>query len=274
MKLLCRGLLLGLLGVALIPFAADIQVVLIVMGVSMALLAWIPKICWNLQLIIFLLLFIAAGVQFQFSPSYSPYPMLIWMAYIVLGMLSYQVIIRRALKKIAGVNVYIFLSICAAVVAIVGFALRFSESLPQWANFNGYTGTAAEVLLSSAACWVLLALCLLGTPFLPRWLATPFAHFGSMPLTMYCLHVLSATYIQRYVIHESTLAAVISIVAGIVLAMLWKKFFTKGPLEWLMAWCTNLIVVSPQPPAQLRPQLQNSATPPPKRKKRYPHAIF
>ncbi|WP_081602457.1 DUF418 domain-containing protein [Corynebacterium callunae] len=154
---------------------------------------------------------------------------------------------RQHQKKIAGLDVFAFLGIIATLVAIAGLALRFNESLPEQANFNGHTGTPAEVVVSIAASWSVLTLCLLGAPRLPRLLNAPFVAFGSMPLTMYCLHVLSATYIQNNVAHESTTAALVSIVAGIVLALVWKQFFAKGPLEWLMAKCINLIVVSPQP---------------------------
>ena len=65
----------------------------------MAVLEWVAKVCWNLQIIILLLLCIAAGVQHLFMPSYSPYPVLIWMAYMVAGMLVYQVYPRRSFRR-------------------------------------------------------------------------------------------------------------------------------------------------------------------------------
>lgn len=63
----------------------------------------------------------------------------------------------------------------------------------------------------------------------------PIAAFGSMSLTWYCLHLLvigKATPLG-FITTGSVLSYVLFILAAFILSVLWRRFFTRGPLEWI-----------------------------------------
>lgn len=105
---------------------------------------------------------------------------------------------------------------------------RFQE-LPPALAFTAHSGALGDVLLCIAFSYLVISACL-QLPDLP-WLAA----FGSMSLTLYCLHILTAGPFHKYIALESTAAAAITIAIGIGFAATWKHYRTRGPLEEAVA---------------------------------------
>ena len=90
LRLITRGALIILIGLALLPVGGEIQVVLIVMGLVMMLVSWMPALgtWWRVGF------FIAAtiGATIKYAPMTLPqiYPLLAWIAYFIGGMLLYD----------------------------------------------------------------------------------------------------------------------------------------------------------------------------------------
>jgi uncharacterized membrane protein YeiB len=69
-----------------------------------------------------------------------------------------------------------------------------------------------------------------------RGLLLPLAAAGSMPLTLYCLHVVVLGTLSR---GDPLVFWGVQVVAALVLATLWRRFARRGPLEGLVAAVTS-----------------------------------
>ncbi|QCX46035.1 DUF418 domain-containing protein [Arcanobacterium haemolyticum] len=248
LRLIARGALIILIGLALLPVGGQIQVVLIVMGLVMILVSWMPALgtWWRLGL------FIAATIAA--TVVYAPvdlliYPLLAWIAYFIGGMLLFDVYLRGRLQRDSGSNTSTntrlswIVTAISAVITIIGLYYRFDPNIPSWLRFTGHTGVAGEIILSVAVAAVVIHLCvLIGN--LSSTLVYPFAAMGTMSLTVYILHILTAFYWQQNVALHSTLSAIGFIVFFLVAATLWKKFVGQGPAEKLVATAIKAIVPS------------------------------
>nr|WP_148257603.1 DUF418 domain-containing protein [Corynebacterium resistens] len=236
LKLVVRGCIVTLIGLALLPVGGEIQVVLVVMGITMILVSWVPalNVWWKLAL------FIAATVAatVKYAPMTLPqiYPLLAWIAYFLIGMVFYEVYIRgnrTALQwTVTGI---------ATVIAAVGWFYRFQTEMPGWLRFTGHTGVLGEILLSVAVAAIVLHLCLLVGRAAPR-LSYPFAAMGAMSLSVYILHVLTAYYWQSHVALHNTGWACAFIALFLVFASVWHRFVGKGPAERVVAKAIDLTV--------------------------------
>lgn len=226
LKLVARGLIVMLIGVSLLPVGGEIQVVLVVMGAAMALTSWVPPLATVWKVLLFALA--TAGATVLYAPYTLPqvYPLVAFLAYMVAGMLLYDVYLTR---------IQIVATAVAAVVTGIGLWQRFNPDIAGWLRFTGHTGVLGEILLSVAVTAVVLHLCLIIGRQLPR-LTFPFAALGSMSLTIYILHILTARYWQAHVSLHNTMAALGFVLAFLVLSALWKKFCGKGPAERAVAW--------------------------------------
>ena len=118
-----------------------------------------------------------------------------------------------------------------------------------WYTYLGpepHMGGLIDVATSIAVSVAVIALCLLITALpLGRTILYPLRAMGSMSLTVYVAHVLTAAMIltndnnnpawsssEEPATHP--LALGVTIVVAIVCAMIWKQFFRRGPLEWVM----------------------------------------
>ena len=129
----------------------------------------------------------------------------------------------------------------SVVIAVVGLYFRFDPNVPGWLRFTGHTGVAGEIILSVAVAAVVLHVCLIVGKRIPT-LAYPFAALGSMSLTIYILHVLTAYYWQQNVALHSTMWALGFVIFFFIIASLWKKFVGRGPFELLVSKATKVIV--------------------------------
>ena len=117
-----------------------------------------------------------------------------------------------------------------------------------WYTYLGpepHMGGLIDIATSITVSVAVIALCLLITALpLGRTILYPLRAMGSMSLTVYVAHVLTAAMIltndnnpawsssEEPATHP--LALGVTIVVAIVCAMIWKQFFRRGPLEWVM----------------------------------------
>lgn len=229
LRTIARGCIITLIGLALLPVGGEIQVVLVVIGITMILVSWIPPLRWWWKLL--LLVAATAAATIKYAPLTLPqvYPLLAYTAYFLAGMLLYEVYIRNSRVVAQWVSTGI-----AALIAAAGFYFRFTPDMPGWLRFTGHTGVLGEIVLSIAVAAIVLHLCLLIGRTVPK-LAYPSAALGAMSLSIYILHVLTAYYWQSYVSLHNTGWACAFIALFLVLATFWRCLIGKGPVEWAVA---------------------------------------
>ena len=229
LRIIARGCIITLIGLALLPVGGEIQVVLVVIGITMILVSWIPPLRWWWKLL--LLVAATAAATIKYAPLTLPqvYPLLAYTAYFLAGMLLYEVYIRNSRVVAQWVSTGI-----AALIAAAGFYFRFTPDMPGWLRFTGHTGVLGEIVLSIAVAAIVLHLCLLIGRTVPK-LVYPSAALGAMSLSIYILHVLTAYYWQSYVSLHNTGWACAFIALFLVLATFWRCLIGKGPVEWAVA---------------------------------------
>ena len=230
-KLAARGAIITLIGLALLPVGGEIQVVLVVLGITMLATAWIPPLPTAAK--VALLLLATAAATWRYAPLELPlpYPHFAWVAYIIAGMILFDVYVGKDGTGAGGVIKKATTTACL-IIAGIGIYLRFQTDLPGWARTTGHTGVLGEIVLSVAVAAIVLHLCLV---IGQRMRATnPLVALGSMALTVYILHVLSAFWWQTHVALHSDLWAAAFIAAFLVFAWLWKKL-ADGPAKTLFA---------------------------------------
>jgi len=230
-KLAARGAIITLIGLALLPVGGEIQVVLVVLGITMLATAWIPPLPTAAK--VALLLLATAAATWRYAPLELPlpYPHFAWVAYIIAGMILFDVYVGKDGTGAGGVIKKATTTTCL-IIAGIGIYLRFQTDLPGWARTTGHTGVLGEIVLSVVVAAIVLHLCLV---IGQRMRATnPLVALGSMALTVYILHVLSAFWWQTHVALHSDLWATAFIAAFLVFAWLWKKL-ADGPAKTLFA---------------------------------------
>jgi len=245
-KLAARGALITLIGLALLPAGGEIQVVLVVLGATMLATAWVPPLPTGAK--VALLLIATAAATWRYAPLELPlpYPHLAWVAYILAGMILFDMYVGKDGTGAGGVTKITTAIACLA--AAIGFYLRFQTDLPGWARATGHTGVLGEIVLSIAVAAIVLHLSLIVGR---RVKATnPLVALGAMALTVYILHVLTALWWQTHVSLHSDLWAAAFIAAFLAFAWAWKKlaagparklFAGQGPAERCVAQVVRLI---------------------------------
>lgn len=245
-KLAARGAIIALIGLALLPAGGEIQVVLVVLGATMLATAWVPPLPTAAKAA--LLLIATAAATWRYAPLELPlpYPHLAWVAYILAGMILFDVYVGKDGAGAGGVQKLTTAIACLAAAA--GFYLRFQTDLPGWARATGHTGVLGEIVLSIAVAAIVLHLCMIVGRHVRA--GNPLVALGSMALTVYILHVLTALWWQTHVSLHSDLWAAVFIVAFLAFAWVWKKlasgpakkfFAGQGPAERCVAQTVRLI---------------------------------
>lgn len=219
-----RGVLLAVLHGALVPFAGDITIVLLPIGISMIALGWITGWDVRAKLVLCAALTVASGLIYQFglepwSLFGPPYPLAMWAALIVAGMVAEEAVLpsRAATAATAAAG---------AVVAAVVVFVRMNYVVPvAWMEANGHTGGVLDITGSIGMSLAVLGLC---SPLARSWVLQP---LGSMSLTIYCLHILTAPWLNFPV----------SVVLAVGFALGWSAFFRRGPMEAAVRWCIDRV---------------------------------
>ena len=210
-EFIVRGILLIALHFALAPFSGSIVVVLGTIGVCMALLAWAPR--WDTPLLLWLACALTFGSA-VLAPSSWPYPPMMWATLMIAGILF-----KRYMPLWPGLVV-------GGALFALDVALRWTTPLPPLLDATGHTGGLMDVIGSVGASISICSLCCLAQ----RWLGW-LAPLGRMPLTLYCIHVLTAEWLNVWV----------TVGGAIVIAYAWLAIFKRGPLETVIRRITAVV---------------------------------
>lgn len=210
-EFIVRGILLIALHFALAPFSGSIVVVLGTIGVCMALLAWAPR--WDTPLLLWLACALTFGSA-VLAPSSWPYPPMMWATLMIAGILF-----KRYMPLWPGLVV-------GGALFALDVALRWTTPLPPLLDATGHTGGLMDVVGSVGASISICALCCLAQ----RWLGW-LAPLGRMPLTLYCIHVLTAEWLNVWV----------TVGGAIVIAYVWLAILQRGPLETVIRRITAVV---------------------------------
>ena len=210
-EFIVRGILLIALHFALAPFSGSIVVVLGTIGVCMALLAWAPR--WDTPLLLWLACALTFGSA-VLAPSSWPYPPMMWATLMIAGILF-----KRYMPLWPGLVV-------GGALFALDVALRWTTPLPPLLDATGHTGGLMDVVGSVGASISICALCCLAQ----RWLGW-LAPLGRMPLPLYCIHVLTAEWLNVWV----------TVGGAIVIAYVWLAIFQRGPLETVIRRITAVV---------------------------------
>lgn len=219
-QLIVRGLCLIALHFALAPFTGQVFVVLGTIGLCMALLAWAPR--WSSPVLLWLACVLTFGSAVLAStatvliPAFWPYSPLTWGALMIAGMLFRRHMLS---PKLLWLGLVVGLGLFA-----VDLALRWYTMLPEFFDVGGHTGGLGDIIGSIGASVGICSLCCL----LQRgigWLAP----LGRMPLTIYCIHVLTADRLA-----PEWFGFWVSLGGAILISYAWLAVFDRGPLETLL----------------------------------------
>lgn len=210
-EFIVRGILLIALHFALAPFSGSIVVVLGTIGVCTALLAWAPR--WDTPLLLWLACALTFGSA-VLAPSSWPYPPMMWATLMIAGILF-----KRYMPLWPGLVV-------GGALFALDVALRWTTPLPPLLDATGHTGGLIDVVGSVGASISICSLCCLAQ----RWLGW-LAPLGRMPLTLYCIHVLTAEWLNVWV----------TVGGAIVIAYVWLAVFPRGPLETVIRRITAVV---------------------------------
>lgn len=210
-EFIVRGVCLIALHFALAPFSGAIVVVLGTIGVCMALLAWAPR--WDTPLLLWLACALTFGSA-VLAPSSWPYPPMMWATLMIAGILF-----KRYMPLWPGLVV-------GGALFALDVALRWTTPLPPLLDATGHTGGLIDVVGSVGASISICSLCCL----VQRWLGW-LAPLGRMPLTLYCIHVLTAEWLNVWV----------TVGGAIVIAYVWLAIFKRGPLETVIRRITAVV---------------------------------
>lgn len=219
-QLIVRGLCLIALHFALAPFTGQVFVVLGTIGLCMALLAWAPR--WSSPVLLWLACVLAFGSAVLAStatvliPAFWPYSPLTWGALMIAGMLFRRHMLS---PKLLWLGLVVGLGLFA-----VDLALRWYTMLPEFFDVGGHTGGLGDIIGSIGASVGICSLCCL----LQRWVGW-LAPLGRMPLTIYCIHVLTADRLA-----PEWFGFWGSLGGAILISYAWLAVFDRGPLETLL----------------------------------------
>ncbi|GAB2508015.1 hypothetical protein CATRI_04910 [Corynebacterium atrinae] len=205
-NILIRAVILLGLGVLLSGIQSYIMIVLTAIGAAYLLL--LPVIGWRIRWLFTLLAVLLivgpllAASQYFFYIGFSSmqlsdllfgsYPLLAWVAYLLIGLLIHRLALARADRQwmmlgIGGILLFVTWMISVAVIVSGGLLTEFLGDVP-------HSGGFLDVVGSSAMSMVVIAVCLLASR-VPAivWMTYPLRALGAMSYTVYIVHVLITT---------------------------------------------------------------------------------
>lgn len=209
-----RGAALLALHVVLTPLSGSITVVLGTFGACYLALACAPRWRTRTLAVLCAALTVVSALQLPLSVTAPPYPLFEWAALMVAGIVAARFLPRLPLTAPIG-------AACAAL-GVIARPLLDAHQFP-FLNPNGHTGGLIATISEIGCSLAVLGLCLL---LFARWCPYPIQALGRMPLTVYCLHVVTAALLP-----SGELSAALSIAAASALASVWLLLYPRGPLE-------------------------------------------
>jgi len=172
---------------------------------------------------------------------YGTYPVAIWLAFPLAGLLCARSDLERRrtqLVMIAG----------GTVAAVIGYG---AAAVVPGVTAEAHSGTAAEVVGSGGLAIAVIGLAtLVGSLPAPagrgiRFVLFPLAAAGGMALSLYTAQVIALTIVreanridaERWVYPDAILPVLI--VSALVIGTLWRLFLGAGPLERALRWLTS-----------------------------------
>ncbi|MCK7677103.1 DUF418 domain-containing protein [Corynebacterium sp. CCM 9186] len=290
-RLYVRGMLVVAIGLGLTYVQSLIAVVLMAIGIEIILLA--PAVRWRTRTLVIwwaVLLLTGAAVTtlLRLGGFYSVlitlgYPLPAWLLYGITGILLHRHLIY------AGPRTWTIAAATGAAVAATGVwrwrldVLDIGHDSPEFDFHDPDLAVARELFLSAAphsgglgdvvvsvgASVATVGFCLLACHV--RWaevLLYPLRATGSMALTVYVAHVLTATMLTGFSLmalvghrvpsHGATGPEALSgfdldgfavtALAALLLTSLWRWRFRRGPLEGLLRWIIGKATRTDLPP--------------------------
>ncbi|AMT94345.1 hypothetical protein A2T55_11615 [Brevibacterium linens] len=222
------------------------------------------------------------------------YPVLQWLAYILLGMAVAKLDIGRHLLALftTGLGLFvigrgaswILLNVFGGDSALVADSQMWGTDLTAalftgshgvtpatswwWLAIAGpHTGTPFDLLSTGGTALMTIAACLTVAVLLGRrsWLLAPLSALGSMPLSVYSAHAVLLEITRRQIVGnpmeesattgEQTLEFVIHALTFVLLPLLWKAFVSaRGPLEGGISGIIRVASPGPRRSASDRPE--------------------
>ncbi|MFJ8076493.1 DUF418 domain-containing protein [Streptomyces sp. NPDC096176] len=113
------------------------------------------------------------------------------------------------------------------------------SGIPAWLLVaSPHSQTTLSILGHTGVALAVLAACLIGTGTWARvrWLATPVTAVGSIALTAYVGHILAIELLGTDELPDSAALPVFLCfaAAAMLFALVWTRFFRRGPLEYVM----------------------------------------
>ncbi|WP_309712099.1 DUF418 domain-containing protein [Pseudolysinimonas sp.] len=269
LSVLIRGAVLVLLGLALTAFLQPpIAVILDYYGFAFLLLIAVLFLARPLLAVLAAVIAVAAppivvavtdGTPFESVPApvqilarwlfYGEYPMLIWLAFLLAGLILARAELRDRLTAALAL-------VLGALAAVLGYA---SALVIPGVTAEAHSGTTAEVFGSGGlAVAIIGGLSLLDSATgvgervarILRFVLSPVAAAGAMALTLYVAHAIALAIIratadnpERWQVPEWTFPALA--LGALAIATLWRRFVGIGPLEAGLRALTRLAVGSP-----------------------------
>lgn len=128
--------------------------------------------------------------------------------------------------------------------AFTQFFDTVSDSMSTYLIADEHSGSVTEIVGSIGVAMMVVSLCLLVCRRFSG-IFYPLVALGSMPLTIYTLHVLTFKHLFTYSEGFAWLQWSASVVVAAIFAMVWKRFFKRGPLESVMAWLISKFMSVP-----------------------------
>lgn len=194
-QLVLRGVLLSLLAVVLGLVQQSIAVVLFEISLTFMLLWWLPAVATAWQVLSVIGLLGASAVMAAVVFPNQPYPILGWMAYGAFGALLHRIFIPATPRT------HLVYGLLGVAVGACGVVIRIGEGDPQlktnlWlAATAAHSGGIFDLLFSLGAAVGVIGLSLyLGN----NCFLKPVQAMGSMALTCYLVHIISAGPLLDY----------------------------------------------------------------------------
>lgn len=269
LAVLIRGAVLVLLGLALTSFLQPpIAVILDYYGFAFLLLIAVLFLARPLLAVLAAVIAVAAppivvavteGTPFDSVSApvqvfarwlfYGEYPMLIWLAFLLAGLILARADLRDRLTAALAL-------VLGTLAAVLGYA---SALVIPDVTAEAHSGTTAEVIGSGGVAVAIIgALSLLDSAEgaservarVARFVLAPVAAAGAMALTLYVAHAIALTIIrassenpERWQVPEWTFPALA--LGALAIATLWHRFVGVGPLEAALRALTRLALRSP-----------------------------